>query len=405
MRALAASTFWRRIEGYAIIALSGGRPEELLNALLARRRYLAHVERVSPDLLLIQSSPADAGLVRELARERGLRMVVLKEGGLPFFFRRLAPRVSFVVGAALALGIMALVTRHIWFIAVQGVPAGLATRVRVALEELGIEPGLRRRQIDPDRLAEQLLLRVPQLAWVGVRTRGTLLEIRAVERIVPEALGYGPADLVARKDGLVTETLVVRGIPRVERGQPVTRGEVLIAGVEDGKPVRAEGIIRGRVWYEAEAIVPLEERLRERTGRVTRHRGIQVGRWRIMVPVPSRPSGAGSWEEEVKIRPGYIGTIRLPWAGITVCRFEVREQVIRRSEAEAVQEALARAWARVREQLPPGVPVVETSEDTGVSGDDGKGRSARARVLVSTSEELGTYRLRLEKPDKGMAAG
>lgn len=380
----------------------------MLNALLARSREIWHVERVSPDLLLMRTSLADVPLVRELARERGMRMVVLKEGGLPFLFKRWTSRLGFVMGAALSLLLLAWLTRYIWFIDVQGVGTAVDRQIRTALTDLGIAPGMLGQRLDTDRLAEQLLLRVPRLAWVGVRARGTYLQVRAVERVVPESLGYGPADLIARKDGLVTELVVLRGSARVQTGQLVSRGEVLVAGVEAGQAVRADGLVRGRVWYEGRAEVLLQEQRLQRTGRVQRRYGVQVGNVRLAVPFwrggsggsGERPGSNLTWEEESRTIPWGWGQLRLPVAGLIVTRYEAEREIVNRTEEQARQEALQQAWNMARQQLPPGVEVLSTHEEAQFE-DSGDIRRVVARVLITTEEDLGVYRLRPEESAGG----
>lgn len=380
----------------------------MLNALLARSREIWHVERVSPDLLLMRTSLADLPLVRELARERGMRMVVLKEGGLPFLFKRWTSRLAFVMGAALSLLLLAWLTRYIWFIDVQGVGTAVDRQIRSALTDLGIAPGMLGQRLDTDRLAEQLLLRVPRLAWVGVCARGTYLQVRAVERVVPESLGYGPADLIARKDGLVTELVVLRGSARVQTGQLVGRGEVLVAGVEAGQAVRADGLVRGRVWYEGRAEVSLQEQRLQRTGRVQRRYGVQVGNVRLAVPFwRGRSGGSGersgsnlTWEEESRTIPWGWGQLRLPVAGLIVTRYEAERAIVNRTEEQARQEALQQAWNMARQQLPPGVEVLSTHEEAQFE-DSGDIRRMVARVLITTEEDLGVYRLRPEESAGG----
>lgn len=380
----------------------------MLNALLARSREIWHVERVSPDLLLMRTSLADVPLVRELARERGMRMVVLKEGGLPLLFKRWTSRLAFVMGAALSLLLLAWLTRYIWFIDVEGVGTAVDRQIRTALTDLGIAPGMLGQRLDTDRLAEQLLLRVPRLAWVGVRVRGTYLQVRAVERVVPESLGYGPADLIARKDGLVTELVVLRGSARVQTGQLVSRGEVLVAGVEAGQAVRADGLVRGRVWYEGRAEVSLQEQRLQRTGRVQRRYGVQVGNVRLAVPFwrgesggsGERPGSNLTWEEESRTIPWGWGQLRLPVAGLIVTRYEAEREIINRTEEQARQEALQQAWNMARQQLPPGVDVLSTHEEAQFE-DSGDIWRVVARVLITTEEDLGVYRLRPEESAGG----
>lgn len=91
-----------------------------------------------------------------------------------------------------------------------------------------------------------------------------------------------PADIVAAKDCVINEIIVVSGIPAVKKGDTVRKGDLLIKGavavrenpeepstIIPGKPIRANGIIRGRVWYEGYGEAEMGKTDYQRTGAET----------------------------------------------------------------------------------------------------------------------------------------
>ena len=81
--------------------------------------------------------------------------------------------------------------------------------------------------------------------------RGVVVLVTMVGKTPPPAEEEGPGDIVAAKEGLVSEVIVLEGTPLVKAGDMVSRGDLLILGEkilprrEGGfisQPVRADGI-------------------------------------------------------------------------------------------------------------------------------------------------------------------
>lgn len=391
---------WRALGGCAIIKVSGSRPEEFLNAAVTRGIHLQGVRRAGPALLLAAAAASDVAVLNVIAREQGARLSVLQQAGWITLWQRLESRWAWAAAALVTVGLFYLAAQFIWFIQVAGVSGPVERQIRANLLELGVHPGIRRSAVNPDQLQRQLLLRVERLTWVGVRLDGTFLRVSGRERIVPEALGYGPADLVARKDALILEVIPLRGAARVQVGQMVSRGEVIVAGVDQERPVRADAVVFGIVWYEAVVQVPLEERVYKDVGPVQRRYGIAWGRWQWLWPGRARKAGEGGeekpateWRERVIRHPFRWGSSETPFAWLEAERRLVQGEMIRRTPTEAMKLATERAWESVRKKLPPGVEVLENTEE--IQWLDG-GKWVQARVVIATREHIGAYRLRLD---------
>jgi len=92
--------------------------------------------------------------------------------------------------------------------------------------------------------------------------------------------------MVAGKDGIIEEILILDGQAAVEKGDVVAKGDVLISGIVIPQPspydfsevekeltpylVRARGIVKARVWYEGYGECKLREEKTIFTGRERR---------------------------------------------------------------------------------------------------------------------------------------
>lgn len=148
----------------------------------------------------------------------------------------------------------------------------------------------------------------------------------------------------------------------------------------------ARGFVRGRVWYSAEAQIPLVEDKVEESGRVATGRGIKFGSRVIMLTVQNSPFDKSRQEEIIQSLMLWRNW-RFPVEGIRVNHIELRNLHIERSVVEARQLAEQAARAEVRKKITLGVPIVlETVKVLSNNSD-----TERVRVEVETYEDLAVY--------------
>ena len=113
--------------------------------------------------------------------------------------------------------------------------------------------------MDWESVSEEMLRRCPDLSWVGFQKEGVTIKIRVVPRDTAEELTTVPGHIVADKDGVVEEILVLQGKQCIETGKAVKAGDIIISGYvtyedESGNEtspanlVHAKGIVRGTSW-------------------------------------------------------------------------------------------------------------------------------------------------------------
>ena len=112
-----------------------------------------------------------------------------------------------------------------------------------------------------------MLRELSELAYVKIDIKGVKATVEVVEKIFPREEISGPCHIVAAKEGVVEEVLVLAGEAQVEKGKAVSKGDILISGVVypqknpfmegveeelEEKPslVRARGRVKARVWYQ-----------------------------------------------------------------------------------------------------------------------------------------------------------
>ncbi|HHW13589.1 MAG TPA: sporulation protein YqfD, partial [Firmicutes bacterium] len=298
---------WSLLAGYVIIRVKGPSLERLVNLAASRGVRLVEVRRVAPDVMYVQTGIGGFRALRPLARRLRCEIRIRRRGGLPFLVESLGRRKALTAGVFLFLAVLYALSSFVWFIQLTGVAPDRQRQMLAYLRDRGLRVGARIGGLDREGLAKSLLHQYPDLTWASVEVRGTLVQVKVVQKTLVSPEETAPRHLVAERDGLVTECLPLRGEALVKPGETVVRGQVLISGVVPVAPhspaqgsgevaqsggfgyLRAEGTVRARVWYEAEGLAPLSGVREVATGRRRVVNGLQIGSWRIWFGPRSAP--------------------------------------------------------------------------------------------------------------------
>ncbi len=410
--------------GYVVLSVPEHCLEKFVNLAVARGIFLWDVTGKGAGRVIMKARLGGVQPLRHVARMTGCRFRILERHGLPFFIARMRQRRVMTAGAVLFVIALYMLSSFIWFIDVTGnkqVPAGEVERVA---RQSGVKPGALRWSVDEAALEKAILEQVPGLAWVGVYVDGTRVRIKVVERKMPPPDESGvPADVVAAKDGLVEEILVLSGHPLVKEGDTVSEGQVLISAAiplpetsgeeeedenfgdvpemrrEDTvRLVHARGIVRARVWYENDAEQALVERGNARTGDEITRFGIKIGTKEIILMGPREIPFEHYAMEVDRKRVSNWRNINIPVELITVRYCEEKPYINRYSRDEAISIAGRHAMDEIRRQLPAGARILGRNvEELELLGDP---NLIKVRVIVEVLEDIG-----VEKPHQYRGGG
>ena len=332
------------------LRLEGLGAEKLINELWKENTPLLHIGRSRKRGVEVTVDQVHFRRTEEMAREKGFQVTVLNGGwqqkikeGLK---RHWALWAGFILG-----GIMAgLSLTYVWQVEI--INAGkYAGEVRLFLEEKGIRPGIRQKDVNRAALQEELLWRLPDVKWAFVKMDGVKVLISLEEGVAADKEKKNALDVVAAEDGVLERVTVFSGTAVCRAGDTVQKGQVLIRGEETGKggeirQVQAKGEAIARVWVREEIRMPTEEMVTHPTGKEAE---------RILFQTPL---GVYTWSEE----PDFLMADReytllpLPgaWVPVTVVRERFLEcsgewverdaQEVAGEAEKAAAEALVRAW-------------------------------------------------------------
>ena len=275
------------LRGQAAVEITSAAPERVVNLCAAHGIPFWDVDWRTERCFRVTTTLPGLRRLREVTADTDADIRLLRKTGAPELWRRCRRRYVLLAAALVLPLLLALGSAFIWDFAVSGNDTVPTEEILQALERCGVRVGTRGVGLDQDDLRNRVLPLLPDVVYLAVNVRGCTAHVQVVERTRPPHL-YRDSDvqnIVARRDGLVTEVTALDGAAAVSPGDTVTAGQLLISGAADSprgvRLMRATGTVRARTWYTLTVPVPLAaaERAGE-SGHVTRL-SLDAGRRRI----------------------------------------------------------------------------------------------------------------------------
>lgn len=279
-----------RLRGQVRVRVETPFPERVLNLCGARDLAFWDMVRESETAFTCRLSRRDFYALRRAVRKLDCRLTVLEKEGAPFFLGRFRRRHALATGLVLCGGLLLLGSFFIWDFKVVGNERVPEEEILRALERNGVGIGTFGIGLNREELRNHVLLDIPELVWITVNVSGcrAMVEVREREEIPAPVNEEEPANVVARRDGLILEIRALDGVKCVLPGTSVEAGELLISGVEDTETVGARvvaglGDAEARTWYALSARMPLSVQEKRYTGEEERACSLIFGTRRIKI--------------------------------------------------------------------------------------------------------------------------
>lgn len=398
--------FLNYLLGYVIITIKGAGVERFLNLAVQRGINIWDVSWINKDTVQAKVQLLGIKPLRHVARVSRCRFRINNRCGMPFLVMYLKRRKMLVFGGVFFAVSLYILSSFVLFIEITSPePLKLVNpeKIKVLAAEQGIVVGRPKWVMDFALVEKYIVIKEPQLSWVGIRTKGTKVEIEVVEKVLPDP---GESDrksgnIVATKDGIISEILVMKGQPRVKPGDTVSRGQVLISctivpeqtNAEDDKSpqkvtqvVKAEGIVKARVWYRGYGECPIIEKGTKNTGKETKKVSLRWKDNNIIVWGPKKsPFNLNVSDEKVN-QIQIWRNIKLPVEIITTTYREQSAYQTKWGEAGAWQQAVKLALNAAKRQIPSYAKI--TNQKVKAVEENIPGLK-RAYVILETEEQIG----------------
>lgn len=343
-----------RLQGQVRIRAESVFPERVLNLCGARDLAFWDVRWESPTAFTCRLSRRDWRRLRQAAKNLDCSLTVMNREGAPYFLFRFRRRQALLTGLLICCLGLFLGSFFIWDFAVEGNETVPTEEILRSLEKNGVKLGAFGISLNGEQIRNHVLLDIPELIWISVNVSGCRANVQVRERSpVPESRELrDPANVVARRAGLVLRIRATEGVAAVTQGSSVEEGQLLISGVEDTETVGARvlagmGSVTARTWYTLTAGMPLDVPVKQYTGEEKTVLSLVLGKHRINFFSNSSITGT-KYDKITSRQPWALFGIPLPVTLVTeVYRFYETEETSRSArEAEQAAEAFLTEYLR-----------------------------------------------------------
>ena len=289
-------------QGYVYVQLTGYAPERFLNLC------------GSHDILIWNLKPCEGGYqfyisvkgfrkLKPILKKTRTHIRILKRVGAPFTTCRYRKRKIFGVGIFFFGAVLYYLSGFIWNIEING---NSYLSNEVILDFLRQEEctfGTKKNDISCEKLEEALRSNYSEVIWTSIKIYGTKLTVDIQENLLPEEqyekkddTAY---DIVATKDGVISEIVTRTGTPLVTAGTEVKKGDTLVSGRieilnDDGEVTEylyraSDADIMAKVVYSYQDIIKPEHIETIPTGEYCKTYTLTIGEYTLENPFFKNP--------------------------------------------------------------------------------------------------------------------
>lgn len=245
--------FLRWLTGYLHIRLYGTASERFLNLCNSNDILLWNIGmkqgRVECFIRL-----KDYKALQPIARKCRIQPRIQERFGFPFLMQHIERRKVLATAIVLFLSSIWLMSKFLWNISFEGDYRHTKEQLLQFLKEQGVYAGCATESICCPDLEGEIRKEYPDIGWVSVEVKGTMLFVRLKETSQPQAAkeeletSLAAADIIAKKDGIIESIVVRSGTPFVSAGDVVKKGDVLVSGIlpiygDDGAEVNQYRVV------------------------------------------------------------------------------------------------------------------------------------------------------------------
>ena len=331
--------------GFADAEVSGGLPERFINACTRGGVFIWNVKKEDGALRFSVSGKA-AGQLYEIAEGCGCTVKILRYRGLKYFALGFKKRYALMLGFLIFAALVFFAGSLVWRIDISGCRQTKKSDIIKILNDNNIKKWSPKRSVDTKRISKRIVSGVRGVSWAGAELRGTVLKIKIKERReIPDMLKADePCDIVAARDGVITEMRVRNGEKMKGVGSKVTAGEIIVSALveKDGENVLPEPYTV-HSFDEFDVVQPLfEEKVSYSGAKITRNR-IKISKF----PINLYFRGSILYTEYDKIVRSRGKYLRLESETI----FEKKTERYVMPESEAVEKAVFEASKKLPENI------------------------------------------------------
>lgn len=228
--------FLRFLLGYVKFSFIGGFADDFINACYHNNINIKNII-YNGDSLIAEVSIKSYRRLHRLALSCGGKTRIIKKCGLPFLLKPLKNRWGFFAGVLFFVLLVSFMSGFIWNITVIGSNTLTEARVVDYLAKNGFKVGCRWADTDKENLEFKIMADFDEVAWVSINKLGCLAQIEIYDAVAkPDIIDDNAVTNVkAKADGVIVHITALGGLPEVQSGDAVRKGDLLISGIYESE--------------------------------------------------------------------------------------------------------------------------------------------------------------------------
>ena len=227
----------RLLLGYVRIEVEGYYIERFINICTNNKILIWNLKREKGVKLYLNIGINDFKKLSNIARKTNCKIKILRKKGIPFLLHRYKKRKIFAIFLILIMLIIFVSSKYVWNVDISVKDDLKLENIEEDIKLLGISKGVKKDEIDTDKVINELRLKRDDVAWVGIDIEGTTVKINIVKADkAPNIVNNSDyCNIVASKSGVIQKIIAQNGTAVVNVGDTVQKGDILIAGYMEGK--------------------------------------------------------------------------------------------------------------------------------------------------------------------------
>ena len=210
-------------------------------------------QQMHENIFYAKTAASNEKRLSALAAEYGISLQITGRRGLRYRLLPYRKRFGLLAGLLCGIRLIHWSNATVREIVITGNARVSETELRTALAELGVQNGVRFRDLPYTRIEQRMRLIVSDIEWITMRHEGGRLIVDLTEERQPPEMDYDrvPTNYIAQVPAQITKVDVRGGYACVQPGDIVQAGDLLISGVHaDAKGVtrfyHGDGFVTGR---------------------------------------------------------------------------------------------------------------------------------------------------------------
>ncbi len=243
--------------GYVRVAVEGYYVERFINVCINNQILIWNIKRQKGGVkLYLNVGINNYKELRQIAKKTKCRIKINTKRGVPFLLNRYRKRKIFAIFLIIVVASILVSSNYIWNIEIKVEDNQELVGIETELSKAGLVVGKNKNKVNTSEIIQYIRLNRSDISWIGIELRGTNAIVKLVKaKQAPEIIDENDyTNIVADKNGIITKIVAQNGTAKVQVGDTVEKGSILIEGTMAGKYtelryVHSIGEVEAKVWY------------------------------------------------------------------------------------------------------------------------------------------------------------